>query len=267
MRIGLGKTRHILKVKLKILDTMNTEIQIFKDDQFGQLRGMNINGEAWLMATDVARKLGYTNPQKAIRDHIDAEDKMLNNSFTINGTIPILINESGFYSLILTSKLPKARMFKRWVTTKVLPQIRNTGGYIPLQKEEDDKTILAKAVLILNRTLTQKNELIKEQSTKVEFAEAIIGSKGCIHISELAKLLTQNGYEIGRTRLFRWLRENGYIFKHSTEPIQKWVECGVFSTSVTLINTNHGVIENITTKVTGKGQQYFLNLFLNKTNN
>lgn len=72
MRIGLGKTRHILKVKLKILDTMNTEIQIFKDDQFGQLRGMNINGEAWLMATDVARKLGYTNPQKAIRDHIDA---------------------------------------------------------------------------------------------------------------------------------------------------------------------------------------------------
>ena len=106
MRIGLGKTRHILKVKLKILDTMNTEIQIFKDDQFGQLRGMNINGEAWLMATDVARKLGYTNPQKAIRDHIDAEDKMLNNSFTINGTIPILINESGFYSLI-----PKIRNY------------------------------------------------------------------------------------------------------------------------------------------------------------
>ena len=85
---------------------MNTEIQIFKDDQFGQLRGMNINGEAWLMATDVARKLGYTNPQKAIRDHIDAEDKMLNNSFTINGTIPILINESGFYSLI-----PKIRNY------------------------------------------------------------------------------------------------------------------------------------------------------------
>ena len=103
------------------------EIQFFDNSKFGQLRGMNINGEAWLMATDVARRLGYTNPQKAIRDHVDDEDKTLNESFTVNGTLPILINESGLYALILSSKLPQAREFKHWVTGEVLPQIRRTG--------------------------------------------------------------------------------------------------------------------------------------------
>lgn len=123
---------------------MNTKIQIISSPQFGQLRGMNINGEAWLMATDVARRLGYTNPQKAIRDHVENEDKTLNDSFTVNGTLPVLINESGLYSLILSSKLPRAREFKHWVTSVVLPQIRKTGGYIPVSREDDEKTTLAK---------------------------------------------------------------------------------------------------------------------------
>lgn len=116
---------------------MKTEIQKFESGLFGQLRGMNIGGEAWLMATDVARRLGYANPQKAIRDHVDDEDKTLNESFTVNGTVPVLINESGLYSLILSSKLPRAREFKRWVTSEVLPQIRRSGGYIPLAAEDD----------------------------------------------------------------------------------------------------------------------------------
>lgn len=221
---------------------------------------MNIGGEAWLMATDVARRLGYANPQKAIRDHVDDEDKTLNDSFTVNGTIPVLINESGLYSLILSSKLPRAREFKRWVTSEVLPQIRQSGGYIPLAAEDDEMTILAKAVRILNRTLEQKDELIEAQRPKVEFANAVTTGDGCILMSELAKLLTRNGYPTGRTRLFRWLRENGYIFKRSTEPIQKWVEQGIFTTSVTVIKTHHGTEERVTTKVTGKGQEYFLRM-------
>lgn len=237
---------------------MKNEIQKFENFLFGQLRGMNIDGEAWLMATDVARRLGYTNPQKAIRDHVDEEDKTLNESFTVNGTIPVLINESGLYSLILQSKLPRAREFKRWVISEVLPQIRKTGGYIPLAAEDDEKTILAKALRIANRTLEQKDELLEAQRPKVEFAEAVTTGDGCILISELAKLLTRNGYPTGRTRLFRWLRENGYIFKRSTEPIQKWVELGIFATSVTVIKTHHGTEERVTTKVTGKGQEYFL---------
>ena len=128
------------------------DIQIFESAQFGHLRGMNINGEAWLMASDVARKLGYTNPQKAIRDHVYEEDKTQNDSFTVNGTSPILINESGLYSLILSSKLPKAREFKLWVTSEVLPQIRKTGGYIPVSKQDDEKMILCKAIDIMKRT-------------------------------------------------------------------------------------------------------------------
>ena len=212
------------------------------------------------MATDVARRLGYANPQKAIRDHVDDEDKTLNDSFTVNGTIPVLINESGLYSLILQSKLPRAREFKRWVTSEVLPQIRRTGGYIPLAAEDDEKTILAKAVRILNRTLEQKDELLEAQRPKVDFANAVTTGDGCILMSELAKLLTRNGYPTGRTRLFRWMRENGYIFKRSTEPIQKWVEQGLFATSVTVIKTHHGTEERVTTKVTGKGQEYFLRM-------
>lgn len=245
---------------LKKLCKMKNEIQKFESGLFGQLRGMNIGGEAWLMATDVARRLGYTNPQKAIRDHVDDEDKTLNDSFTVNGTIPVLINESGLYSLILSSKLPRAREFKRWVTSEVLPQIRRTGGYIPLAAEDDDKTILAKAVRILNRTLEQKDELLEAQRPKVEFADAVTTGDGCILMSELAKLLTRNGYPTGRTRLFRWMRENGYIFKRSTEPIQKWVEAGLFATSVAVIKTHHGTEERVTTKVTGKGQEYFLRM-------
>ena len=237
---------------------MKNEIQKFESGLFGQLRGMNIGGEAWLMATDVARRLGYANPQKAIRDHVDDEDKTLNDSFTVNGTIPVLINESGLYSLILQSKLPRAREFKRWVTSEVIPQIRRMGGYIPLAAEDDEKTILAKAVRILNRTLEQKDELLEEQRPKVDFANAVTTGDGCILMSELAKLLTRNGYPTGRTRLFRWMRENGYIFKRSTEPIQKWVEEGIFATSVTMIKTHHGSEERVTTKVTGKGQEYFL---------
>ncbi len=239
---------------------MKNEIQKFESGMFGQLRGINIGGEAWLMATDVARRLGYTNPQKAIRDHVDDEDKTLNESFTINGTIPVLINESGLYSLILSSKLPRAREFKRWVTSEVLPQIRRTGGYIPLAAEDDEKTILAKALRIANRTLEQKDELLEAQRPKVEFADAVTTGDGCILMSELAKLLTRNGYPTGRTRLFRWMRENGYIFKRSTEPIQKWVEEGIFATSVTMIKTHHGSEERVTTKVTGKGQEYFLRM-------
>ena len=137
------------------------EIQIFENEQFGQLRGMTIEGEPWFVGKDVAQVLGYSNPPKAIRDHVDDEDKTVNDSFTVNGTSPVLINESGLYALILSSKLPQAREFKRWVTAEVLPQIRRTGGYIPVRQEDDEKTILCKAVEILRRTLEQREELIE----------------------------------------------------------------------------------------------------------
>lgn len=239
---------------------MTNEIKIFESPEFGRIRTVSDEkGEPWFIGKDVATVLGYSNVRDALCKHVDKEDKGVANCDSLGGRQKTtIINESGLYSLILSSKLPRAREFKRWVTSEVLPQIRRTGGYIPLAAEDDEKTILAKAVRILNRTLEQKDELLEAQRPKVEFADAVTTGDGCILMSELAKLLTRNGYPTGRTRLFRWMRENGYIFKRSTEPIQKWVEQGLFATSVTVIKTHHGTEEKVTTKVTGKGQEYFL---------
>lgn len=239
---------------------MMNQIKIFESPEFGRIRTVSDEkGEPWFIGKDVATVLGYSNVRDALCKHVDKEDKGIANCDSLGGRQKTtIINESGLYSLILSSKLPRAREFKRWVTSEVLPQIRRTGGYIPLAAEDDDKTILAKAVRILNRTLEQKDELLEAQRPKVEFADAVTTGDGCILMSELAKLLTRNGYPTGRTRLFRWMRENGYIFKRSTEPIQKWVEEGIFATSVTMIKTHHGSEERVTTKVTGKGQEYFL---------
>ena len=145
---------------------------------------------------------------------------------------------------------------------EVLPQIRRTGGYIPVSAEDDEKTILAKAVNIMMRTIEEKEAIIESQKPMVRFAEAVTACDGSILIRELAKLLTQNGVEIGQTRLFAWLREHGYLFKRNTSPIQEWVEKGIFETHVTLIGTNRGNMERITTYVTGKGQRYFVDGFL-----
>ena len=246
---------------------MTKEITIFESPEFGRIRTVrDEKGEPWFIGKDVATVLGYSNVRDALLKRVDKEDKGVANCDSLGGRQKMtVINESGLYSLILSSKLPRAREFKRWVTSEVLPQIRKTGGYIPLAAEDDEKAILAKAVRILNRTLEEKDGLLRQkdglleaQRPKVEFADAVTTGDGCILMSELAKLLTRNGYPTGRTRLFRWMRENGYIFKRSREPIQKWVEAGLFVTSVTMIKTHHGSEERITTKITGKGQAYFL---------
>ena len=242
------------------------DIQIFENERFGQLRGMSIEGEPWFVGKDVAQVLGYKDASRAVYDHVDKEDKtslviqQSGSSYKANTTF---INESGLYALILSSKLPQAREFKRWVTAEVLPQIRRTGGYIPVSREDDEKTILCKAVEILQRTLQQREAFIEEQRPKVQFAEAVTGGDGSILIRDLAKLLAQNGIPIGQNRLFGWLRRHGYLFQRETRPIQHWVEQGLFDTTLTLVQTHHGTQERCTTKVTGKGQAYFVNGFLN----
>ena len=242
------------------------QIKTFSHEQFGDIRTMTMpDGQIGFVGKDVAEVLGYRNPSNALVTHVDEEDKtsyliqVSGSNYKANTTF---INESGLYALVFASKLPKAREFKHWVTAEVLPQIRKTGGYIPVKAEDDEKTILCKALLIYKRTIEEKDALLEEQKPKVLFADAVTSCEDSILIGEMAKLLTQNGYEIGRTRFFRWLRDNGYLFRKSTEPIQKWVERGIFDTHVTIINTNHGQRESITTKVTGKGQKYFINLFI-----
>jgi len=240
------------------------EIKIFENAEFGAVRTTSDEqGNAWFVGKDVAEVLGYANPTKAIRVHVGEDDKLgskMDTSFGVKETI--FINESGLYSLILSSKMEKAREFKHWVTAEVLPQIRQTGGYIPVAEQDDEKTILSKALLIMQKTIEQKNRLLEEQKPQVQFAEAVTSCEDSILIRDLAKLITQNGYNIGQARLFYWLRLHGYLFKNETRPMQKWVEKGLFDTNITLIETHHGTMERCTTKVTGKGQRYFVDGFM-----
>ncbi|WP_337569700.1 phage antirepressor KilAC domain-containing protein [Hallella sp.] len=239
---------------------MKNEMKIFESPEFGRIRTVtDERGEPWFCLADVCKVLGLKQGDvcRRLAKGLVSTQPLL----TRGGTqMANFVNEDGLYDVILDSRKPSARDFRKWVTSEVLPQIRKTGGYIPLSGDDDEKTILAKAVTILQRTLKQKDDLLEAQRPKVQFAEAVTTGDGCILMSEMAKLLTRNGYPTGRTRLFGWMRAHGYIFKRSTEPIQKWVERGIFATSVTVVKTHHGTEERVITKITGKGQQYFLRL-------
>ena len=246
------------------------EIQIFTNSYFGKLRVIEKDGKVWFCLVDVCRALGIKNPRDVKKrldfggvDTIDVSTLSKNQYGEFTRTqIMTFINEPNLYRCIFEGKKAEAKQFQDWVFNDVLPQIRKTGGYIPVSAEDDEKTILAKAVNIMMRTIEEKDALLEAQEPKVRFADAVTACDGSILIRELAKLLTQNGVEIGQTRLFAWLREHGYLFKRNTSPIQEWVEKGIFETHVTLISTNHGGIERITTYVTGKGQKYFVDGFL-----
>ena len=244
------------------------ELQIFNSEEFGEIRTVNINGEPWFVGKDVAVALGYTNPQKAIRDHVLNEDRMVNESFTVNGTKVILINESGLYALIFGSKLESAQRFKHWVTNEVLPTIRKTGGY--QVKAPQGKELLALAVLEAQKTIAAQNEEIQRMRPKEIFADAVSTSHTSILIGDLAKLLKQNGVDTEQKRLFCWLRENGYLIRRQGSdwnmPTQKAMEMGLFEVKESTVNNPDGSVRiNKTTKVTGKGQQYFINKFLGNT--
>lgn len=243
-----------------------SELKIFNNEEFGKIRTVTIDNEPWFVGKDVAVILGYSNPQKALRDHVDEEDRTLNDSFTVNGTKGILINESGLYGLILSSKLPNAKKFKHWVTAEVLPVLRKTGRY-NLQQPQG-KELLALAVLEAQKTIEEQTAQIEEMKPKAIFADAVATSHTSILIGDPAKILKQNGVETGQKRLFEWLRENGYLSKRKgtewNSPTQKSMNLGLFEVKeTTAVNPDGSVRINKTTKVTGKGQQYFINKFLN----
>jgi len=237
-------------------------IQIFECQQFGQIRTMtDEKGEPLFCLKDVCAALLLDGKQVVRR--LDKGVVSKHPLSTSGGSqLASFVNEDGLYDAILDSRKPEAKRFRKWVTSVVLPQIRKTGGYIPIDKEDDDKTILCKAVQIMQRTIEQKDALLLEQAPKVMFADAITACDDAILIRDLAKLITQNGVEVGQNRLFAWMRKKGYLFQQETRPIQKWVERGLFVTNVTLVDTHHGSKERCTTKVTGKGQRYFIDGFL-----
>lgn len=251
-----------------------TDIQIFENPKFGSIRVMEIDGEPWFVGKDVAIILGYSNPRKAIIDHVDEEDKGVTKCDTLGGQQDVtIINESGFYSLILSSKLPDAKIVKHWVTHEVLPSIRKNGAYISGQENMDAEQLIAKALVAAQkiiddkeRQIKQKDDHIKELEPKARFADAVNASDTSILIGELAKILRQNGYKIGQNRLFEELRQQGYLCSRGSMrniPTQKSMDLGLFEIKERTIDNPDGSVRTVkTTKVTGKGQQYFINKFL-----
>lgn len=263
------------------------ELKIFNSPEFGQVRAVVIDDKPYFAGKDVAEALGYKNTKDAIAAHVMDEDKRiiqrseiatLENHIPkaalpvdfVDGNIPnrglCFINESGIYALIFGSKLPTAKKFKHWVTSEVLPSIRKTGGYIAGQENMSDTELMAKALLVAQKQIEQRNAQIEVMKPKAIFADAVSASRTSILIGDLAKLICQNGYQIGQKRLFDWLRENGYLVKCGTSrnmPMQRYMEQGLFEVKESTVNNPDGSVKiTRTTKVTGKGQIYFVNKFI-----
>lgn len=244
------------------------KIKVFESPEFGSIRTVERNGEPWLAGKDVAAALGYSNPRKAIADHVDEEDKGVTNCYTLGGNQNMtVINESGLYSLILSSRLPTAKQFKHWVTSEILPSIRKTGGYISGQEQMSDSELMAKALLVAQRQIEQRDARIAEMQPKALFADSVCAIKSSILVGELAKILKQNGVNMGQNRLFEWLRSNGYLIRRKgtdyNMPTQRAMELKLFEIKETVVNHADGhQTTSKTPKVTGKGQVYFINTFL-----
>lgn len=252
---------------------MNNEIQKF-DFRGASLRTLTDEaGEPWFVAKDVCDILGIdTNHLREALD--DDEITNLRNSEVWNqpGRAPLIISEPGLYKLIMRSRKPEAKELQRWVTHEVLPQIRKTGGYIPTTDADDDMTILAKAVMIGQRTMEAQKQRIAEQQTRIvelepkaRFADAVAAFDGTCLVGELAKMLRQNGMDIGQNRLFRLLQTDGYLGKSGSNrnvPTQRAMDLGLFRIKETTVTHADGhTTVSRTPKVTGKGQRYFIDRY------
>lgn len=249
------------------------ELQTFNFEEL-PLRTMNIDGEPYFVGKDVAEVLGYKRTADAIREHVESEDKGVGKIQTPGGMQNVtIINESGLYSLIFSSKLESAKRFKRWVTSEVLPSIRKHGVYATDNVIENTLNNPDYIINILTEYKKEKEhnltleKQVKENKPKVLFADSVAGSDNSILVGELAKLLKQNGIDVGQNRLFKWLRNNGYLIKKSGEsynlPTQKSMDLEILDIKKRVINNPDGSSKiTRTPKVTGKGQQYFINKFL-----
>lgn len=248
------------------------QLQIFENPEFGAVRTVEIDGDPWLVGKDVAQALGYSNTRDALAKRVDPEDKGVANCDTLGGSQAVtIINESGLYSLVLSSKLPTARKFRHWVTSEVLPSIRRHGLYAADELlNNPDLMIQAMEVLKAERAKNQQlTEKVRQDAPKVLFAESVEASNHSILIFDLAKILRQNGVQIGGNRLFEWMRGNSYLIKRKGSdwnmPTQRSMEMGLFEIKESShIHSDGHVSITKTPKVTGKGQTYFINLFLSK---
>lgn len=248
------------------------KLQIFKNADFGEVRTIEENGTVLFCGNDVAKALGYAVPRKALFDH--CKGVLKRNTLTDGGKQEMsFIPESDLYRLAFSSKIPAAEKFTDWVTTEILPTIRKHGAYMTpdtLDRMISSPEFGIKLLKALQEERTQRAKLeckVEADAPKVLSADAVSASSTSILVGELAKLLKQNGVDIGQQRLFRWLRENGYLIRRNGSdfnmPTQKSMELGLFTVKETAITHSDGAVSvSKTTKVTGKGQQYFIQKFL-----
>lgn len=248
------------------------DIQIFKSEDFGNIRTTTINNEPYFVGKDVTDILGYSNSRDAISKHVDGEDRGVSECDTPGGIQKLtFINESGLYSLILSSKMPNAKKFKHWVTSEVLPNIRKHGAYMNEQTLEQALTspdFLIRLAQELKSEKEARQKLEKqaaEDAPKVLFAKMVETAETSILIGDLAKFLKQNGINTGQNRLFEWMRGHGYLVKNGASrnmPTQRAMEMGLFEIKESTTANPDGTIRlHRTTKVTGKGQVYFMKRF------
>ncbi len=243
----------------------DNKIQLFNNDEFGEIRIIEVDGEPWFVGKDVATALGYNNPRDAFKKHIDEEDKGVAKCDTLGGTQEMtMINESGLYSLVLSSKLPTAKKFKRWVTSEVLPTIRKHGMYASVDTVEKMLADPDAAIRILNEIKAEREKRkeleskIEQDKPKVEWADRCLESNTTLKIGEYAKLIhKENDIEIGQNRLFKFLR-NRNILNENNMPYQEYMDRGWFEVIERPVQTVDGMVIRYTPKVTPKGQQGLL---------
>lgn len=239
-----------------------SDIQLFNNDQFGQIRALlGKDGEPMFVAKDVCSVLGLGRQQDSTR-YLDDDEKGECLVNTPSGAQKMVcVTEPGFYKLVMRSRKPEAKAFQRWVTHEVLPALRRDGGYMVARDETPEQT-MARAVLLAQATIDRQRDRIAELEPKALFADAVAASDGTCLVGELAKMMRQNGVEVGQNRLFAMLREDGYlgnVGQNRNVPTQRAMDLGLFRIKETAVTHSDGhVTISRTPKVTGKGQQYLM---------
>ena len=253
------------------------DLQIFNNEEFGEIRTVTKDNEPMFCLADVCKALEIANVGN-VRQRLSAKGIRIMDTHTKGGTQKMtFITEANLYKTIFQSRKDSAERFTDWVTSEVLPSIRKNGGYIAGQETMTDDELLAKALMVANNKIAERDRIIEHQKAKIEydrpktiFADAVATSNTSILVGDLAKIICQNGVQIGQKRLFAWLRENGYLMKSGSSynmPIQRYVQQGLFEVKERSIQNPDGSVRiTITPKVTGKGQLYFVNKFLGDSN-
>ena len=254
------------------------DLKIFTNEEFGEIRTSVVNSEPMFCLSDICKSLGLSQPSK-VKERLNEKGVRTIPTLTSGGEQNLLyINEPNLYKVIFQSRKESAERFTDWVTSEVLPSIRKNGGYIAGQETLSDDELLSKALLVAHNKIAERDKIIEQKQARIEqmkpkaiFADAVATSRTSILIGDLAKLICQNGYQIGQKRLFEWRRNNGYLCKRKgtqwNMPTQKSMELGLFEVKESVhVNSNGCNIVTRTPKATGKAQIYFVNKFLGSEN-